>query len=82
MKLLDAKEGKFIGVNAVDLIVAVIVLFLIFSLGTKVMAKPLTFSGEQMYTAITAYKKLESKGFLIEANIEGKWIANEEPFME
>lgn len=81
MKLLDTKEGKLIGINVIDLIVAAVVLFLIFSLGTKVMAKPLTFSGEQMYTAITAYKKLESKGFLIGVNVEGKWIANEEPFL-
>ncbi|MBI5252797.1 MAG: hypothetical protein HY930_00120 [Euryarchaeota archaeon] len=75
MKLLDIKEGRFIGINVVDLVVLVVVLFLFFSFGTKILAKDLTFSGEEMYNAIQTYQRLDSKGFLVEAEAKGKWIA-------
>lgn len=77
MKLLDTKEGRLIGINVVDFIVLAIVLFLLFSLGAKVLAKDLTFSGEEMYNAIQTYQRLDSKGFLIEAEVKGKWIADQ-----
>lgn len=76
MKLLDVKEGKFLGINIVDFIVASVVLFLLFSFGTNVLARDLTFSGEEMYNAIQTYQRLDSKGFLIEAEVEGKWVAD------
>jgi|Deesub1362B_J571_1020462.scaffolds.fasta_scaffold00320_26 hypothetical protein len=71
MKLLDIKEGKVLGVNFVDLIFVALILFLAFSFARTVLAEELVFSGEEVYKAVKTYNKLESKGFLIEAEIRG-----------
>lgn len=76
MKLLDTKEGKFLGINLVDFIVLAVVLFLLLSFGTSVLTRDLSFSGEEMYNAIQAYQRLDAKGFLIEAEVEGRWVAD------
>lgn len=77
MKAIDREKGRLFGVNAVDLAVVVIVLFLIFSFGMKILAEDLRFSGDEMYNAVQAYQKLDSKGFLIEADVAGKLIVDD-----
>jgi len=80
VKVIDLKEGRVFGVNFVDLIVVIIVVFLLFNFGSKVLMKDLTYSGDEMYNAIQAYQRLDLKGFLVETDIEGKWIADEKEF--
>lgn len=80
MKLIDREQGKILGVNFVDALVAVVVLFVALSFISKLLMPPLTFTGEQMTTAIVTYQKLDSKGFLIEAGVKGKWIGSGEDF--
>ncbi|WP_456475068.1 TrmB family transcriptional regulator sugar-binding domain-containing protein [Candidatus Pyrohabitans sp.] len=76
MKLLDIKEGKVLGVNFVDFIAIALVLFLAFSFARTVLAEELVFSGEEVYKAVKTYNKLESKGFLAEAEIRGTAIGD------
>ena len=80
MSLIDRERGRVFGVNAVDLFVAIVVLFLAFSLVSKILSPDLVYSGEEMYSAIQDYRKLDTKGFLIEAMVKGKWIVDEEEF--
>jgi len=76
MKLIDIKEGKVLGVNFVDLIAIALVLFLAFSFARTVLGEPLSFSGEEVYKAVKTYNKLESKGFLIEVEVQGSAIGD------
>jgi hypothetical protein len=80
MKILDTKEGKIAGINFIDLAVLGIALFLAFSFASKVLSQELTFSGDQMYSAITMHQKLDTKGFLIEGDIKGEWISDGSEF--
>ena len=80
MKAIDTKEGRILGVNFIDLVVVIVVVFLLFNFGTKVLVKDLTYSGDEMYNAIQSYQRLDLKGFLVETDIEGKWIADEVEF--
>jgi hypothetical protein len=80
MKPIDTKEGRIFGVNLIDLIVVIVVAFLLFNFGSKVLMEDLTYSGDEMYNAIQAYQRLDMKGFLVETDIEGKWIADEKEF--
>jgi len=78
MKIVDRERGTLFGINFIDLLVGAIIIFLVFSFGSKVLVKDLTYSGDEMYSAIQAYQRLDSKGFLIEAEVDGKWIADQE----
>ncbi|MEE8168730.1 MAG: TrmB family transcriptional regulator sugar-binding domain-containing protein [Candidatus Hydrothermarchaeales archaeon] len=80
MKLIDTKEGKLLGVNFIDLAVLLVVTFIAFSFANQILGKDLVFGGEEMYNAIQTYQKLSSKGFLVEAEITGKWIVDESDF--
>lgn len=80
MKLIDTQKGKLLGVNVVDLFVIVIVAFLLFSFASKLLKPDFVYSGEEMYSAIQDYQRLDSKGFLVEAEVEGEWIADEREF--
>lgn len=80
MKLVDAKEGRVLGINFIDLVVLLIIGFVVFSFANQVLSRDLTFGGEEMYNAIQAYQKLDTKGFLVEADVEGKWIADGSEF--
>ncbi len=80
MKAIDTKEGRILGVNFIDLLVVIVVVFLLFNFGSKVLVKDLTYSGDEMYNAIQSYQRLDLKGFLVETDIEGKWIADEVEF--
>jgi hypothetical protein len=82
MKILDKKNGKLAGVNIIDAFVVLLLIFLVFSFTSKILNDDLTFSGDEMYNAIQGYNKLESKGFLVEAMVEGKWIVDETDFNE
>jgi hypothetical protein len=80
MKLIDVREGKVLGVNFVDLLVLLVVGFIAFSFASQILSEDLTFGGEEMYNAIQAFQKLDSKGFLLEADVKGKWIADDSEF--
>lgn len=80
MRLLDTDKGKFLGVNIIDAFVIFVLLFLLFSFATKFLGEDLVYSGDEMYNAIQGYQKLDSKGFLVEAVVEGKWIVDEQEF--
>jgi hypothetical protein len=77
MKIFDAKEGKLLGINFIDMFVLLVVAFLLFSFGSTVLLKDLTFSGDEMYSAIKQFEKLDEKGFLVEADVKGNWIGTE-----
>lgn len=77
MKAIEPKEGRILGINFIDLVVLIVVVFLLFNFGSKVLVKDLTYSGDEMYNAIQSYQRLDLKGFLVETDIEGKWIADE-----
>ncbi|MFQ6105673.1 MAG: hypothetical protein ACE5NL_01200 [Candidatus Hydrothermarchaeaceae archaeon] len=79
MKIVDTKSGKIAGINVIDLIVLAVLIFFVFSFGSKILVKDFVFSGDEMYNAIQAYQRLDTKGFLVEADIKGKWIADESP---
>lgn len=76
MKLIDAKKGKVLGVNFVDLVAIALVLFLALSFARTVLGDPLSFTGEEVYRAVKAYDKLMSKGFLVEAEVVGRAIGD------
>ncbi len=80
MRYLDFKKGKIFGVNVVDLAVLFLVLYLAFSFGSKIISPKLTFGGEQMYSAITTHQKLDTKGFLVEAEVRGRWVKDDTEF--
>ena len=80
MKAIDTRKGRVFGVNFIDLIVVLVVVFLLFNFGSKVLVKDLTYSGDEMYNAIQTYQRLDLKGFLVETDIDGKWIADEKEF--
>jgi len=80
VKAIDTKEGRLFGVNFIDLIVVIVVVFLLFNFGSKVLVKDLTYSGDEMYNAIQGYQRLDLKGFLVEADVDGKWISDETLF--
>lgn len=82
MKVIDRAEGKIFGVNFVDLFVLLFVGYIVFSFAGQILSKDLVFGGEEMYNAIQSYQRLSSKGFLIEADVKGKWIADNSEFSE
>lgn len=80
MRLIDTKEGKVFGVNLIDLLFVIVVVFLLFSFGSEYFEEELTYGGDEMYNAIQTYQKLDLKGFMVETDIEGEWIADEREF--
>jgi len=80
MKLIEAREGKVLGINFIDLMILFVVGFIVFNFTSQMLSKDLTFGGEETYNAIQAFRKLDSKGFLLEADVNGKWIADESEF--
>ncbi len=82
MKAIDRAEGKIFGVNFVDLFVLLFVGYIAFSFASQVLSKDLVFGGEEMYNAIQSYQRLASKGFLVEADVKGKWIADNSEFLK
>lgn len=80
MKVIDTKKGTIAGINIIDFVIILVVVFLVFSFGAKILIKNFEFGGDEMYNAIQAYQKLDQKGFLVEADIKGKWIPDESEF--
>ncbi len=76
MKVIDTKEGRILGVNFVDLLVLTVLLFLAFSFGKTLLGSELVFDGDEVYKAVKAYSRLDSKGFIVEAGIEGRYIGD------
>ncbi|MFQ5887440.1 MAG: hypothetical protein ACE5HY_01955 [Candidatus Hydrothermarchaeales archaeon] len=82
MKIVEFKKGKLLGVNIIDLAVILLVLVLLFSFASEAVSKDLVYSGEQMHNAVVEYQKLDNRGFVIESNIEGKWVVDGAQFEE
>jgi hypothetical protein len=80
VKAIDTKEGRIFGVNFIDLLIGIVVVFLLFNFGSEYFEEELTYSGDEMYNAIQDYTSLDLKGFLVEAEIEGEWITDETKF--
>jgi len=76
MKLIDRKEGKIFGVNAVDLFIIAVFLVLGYMAASTIFEDKLSFDGEEVYKAVKAYNKLEKKGFLVEAVAVGRDIGD------
>jgi len=80
MKMIETREGKVLGINFIDLMILLVVGFIMFNFTSQMLSKDLTFGGEETYNAIQAFRKLDSKGFLLEADVNGNWIADESEF--
>ncbi|GEM_PF-1206068 len=76
MRIVDTEEGRILGVNFVDLVVLAVILFLAFSFGKTLLGSELVFDGDEVYKAVKAYSRLDSKGFIVEARIEGRYIGD------
>ncbi len=78
--MLDRKKGKLFGVNLIDLLVVVFVIFALFSYISK--PDEATYRGNQMYNAIQDFQRLDSRGFLVEANVTGTYLWDNARFHE
>jgi hypothetical protein len=78
--MLDRKKGRILGVNLIDLLVVLIVIFALVSY----ISKPDTseYKGNQMYVAIQDFQRLDSRGFLVEASVTGTYLWDDTPFQE
>jgi hypothetical protein len=81
MQMLDRKKGRIFGINVVDLLVVLIILFAVVSYISKPVDKPV-YKGNQMYSAIQDHQRLDSRGFLVEGEIEGTFLWDNTPFKE
>ena len=77
-KLLDRKRGRVLGINLIDLLVLLIVLFAVVSYVSK-PDEPV-YRGNQMYIAIQDVQRLDSRGFLVKAEVEGTYLWDNSPF--
>ncbi len=80
MKIIDMEKGRILGVNLIDLIVILVILG-----GVAAFAyyqRPVqekTYAGFDIGKACTEYTWLSKAGFLVEAEIYGKWNLNKSP---
>jgi hypothetical protein len=78
--MLDRKKGRIFGINIIDLLVVLILLFAVVSYISK--PEESVCRGNQMYSCIQDFQRLDSRGFLVEANITGTYLWDETPFQE
>jgi hypothetical protein len=78
--MIDRKRGRITGINIVDLLVILIVLFAILSYISK--PDESVYKGNQMYSAIQDFQRLDSRGFLVGANVTGTYLWDKTPFQE
>jgi len=78
--MIDRKRGRIFGVNVVDLLIALIVLFAIFSYISR--PDEAVYRGNQLYIAIQDLQRLDSRGFLVEAEVTGTYLWDNTPFHE
>ncbi|HDY74384.1 MAG TPA: hypothetical protein ENH51_04650, partial [Euryarchaeota archaeon] len=76
--MFDRMRGRVLGVNIVDLLVVLIVVFAVFSYVSK--PDESTYGGNQMYSAIQDFQRLDSRGFFVEAEINGTYLWDNTPF--
>ena len=82
-KLLDREKGKVLGVNAFDLFIILLILFLSFSLISKVIRPEehvKEYSGLNIQNAVLEFTKLNNLGFVVYGEIDGKWTINGSQF--
>jgi len=73
-------RGRVLGVNIVDILVVLIVVFAVFSYVSK--PDESTYGGNQMYSAIQDFQRLDSRGFFVEAEVNGTYLWDNTPFKE
>ncbi len=82
-KLLDREKGKILGINAFDLFVILLVLFLSFSLISRVIRpgeQVKEYSGLNIQNAALEFTRLNNLGFVVYGQIDGKWTINGSQF--
>ncbi len=76
--MFDRKKGRIFGINLIDILVIIIVIFALFSYISKPDEN--VYRGNQMYSAIQTYQRLDSRGFLLESEITGTFLWDNSPF--
>src|SRR3990172_3303705 len=79
--MLDRKKGRILGINVVDLLALLIVAFALLSYVYKPTEEG-GYGGNQMYTAIQDHQRLDSRGFLVEGEVNGTFLWDNSPFNE
>ena len=82
-KLLDREKGKILGINAFDLFVILLILFLSFSLISRVIRpgeQVKEYSGLNIQNAALEFTRLNNLGFVVYGEIDGKWTINSSQF--
>ncbi len=78
--MIDRKRGRVLGINIVDLLVLIIVVFAVLSYVSK--PDESVYQGNQMYSAIQDFQRLDSRGFFVKADINGTYLWDNTPFKE
>ncbi len=76
MKIVDIEKGEIFGVNGFDLLIVAVSVFIGYLALTTILSNPLVFDGEEVYKAVKVAKKLNSKGFIFEANAKVRQIGD------
>ncbi len=74
MKIFDFEKGKIFGINFFDLFVIITVIFIGFMLYKTFSTSYPVYGGDEIHKADRDFKKLLSKGILVESEIEGKIV--------
>ncbi len=78
--MFDRMRGRVLGINIVDLLVLIIVVFAVLSYVSK--PDESIYGGNQMYSAIQDFQRLDSRGFFVKAEINGTYLWDNTPFKE
>ncbi len=77
MKVVDLKQGKIAGINFFDLLLAIVVTgSLLYFYSNYKITSSTTFSGYDISKACLKYTWLANAGFIVRAEVEGKWTIN------
>ena len=77
MKVVDLKQGKIAGINFFDLLLVIVVIgALLYFYSNYRITSSTTFSGYDISKACLKYTWLANAGFIVRAEIEGKWTIN------
>jgi len=82
-RLVDREQGKLLGINAFDLFVILIILFLSFSLISRAFSpgeQVKEYSGLNIQNAALEFTRLSNYGFVVYGEIDGKWTVNGSQF--
>ncbi len=78
MRIIDFERGKIFGINFFDLFIIITVLFLSFMFYKTFSTSFPVYDGDEIHKADRDFKKLLSKGILVEAKVEGKIVGSDE----